>query len=297
MAAANERPSPFQSFEADRERLRKIAYRLLGSASDADDAVQEAWLRLRSVDADEVNNLHGWMTTVVSRIALDMLRARKTRREEPLVVQAVEPILNRELRGGPEQDALLAEAVGIGLMIVLDRLEPPERLAFVLHDIFGVGFADIAPIVGRSTAAARQLASRARRRLHGVGGLDEPSLELQRRVVGAFFAASRDGNFQALLEVLDPDATLRVDVDVTLSGDPIITTGADAIAKRAQYGAAARGRWSEMLLIDGKVGIVVAPFGQVRMAMTFELAADRIRRIEITTKPESLAALELCLFA
>lgn len=281
-------------FDAERDLLRAVAFRMLGSSSEAEDAIQEAWLRLRSVDSTEIGSLRGWLTTVVSRVALDMLRARKARREERLVAEVFEPILNREQRANPEQEALMAEAVGIGLMAVLDRLEPAERLAFVLHDIFGVSFADIAPIVGRSTVAARQLASRARRRLRGGDVAGNANIERQRRVVGAFFAASRDGDFAALLKVLNPDATLHVDL-VTTSGDPAVTAGAAAIAKRALLGAAARGRSSELMLIDGGIGIVVAPFGQVRLVMMFRLVDERISRIDVMTDPKRIAALRLTL--
>lgn len=282
-----------RGFDAERERLHAVAFRMLGSSSEAEDAVQEAWLRLGSVDATEIGNLRGWLTTVVSRVALDMLRARKARREERLVAGEIEPILNRDQRADPEQEAVLAEAVGIGLLVVLDRLEPSERLAFVLHDIFGVSFADIAPIVGRSPVAARKLASRARRRLRGASEVGEADLERQRRVVGAFFAASREGDFAALLEVLDPDATLHVDPEVTASGEPAVATGAAAIAKRAQFGAAARGQSSQLMLVDGGVGIVVAPFGHVRLVMQFQVADDRIYRIDIVTDLKRLAGLQI----
>lgn len=286
--------SAIERFAAERERLIAVAFRMLGSSMEAEDVVQEAWIRLHSADSAEIINMRGWLTTVVSRVALDTLRARKTRREELLITEEVEPILDRDRHAGPEQEALLAEAVGIGLMVVLDRLEPPERLAFVLHDIFGVSFMDIAPIVGRSTVAARQLASRARRRLHGASTDGALSVERQRRVVEAFFAASREGDFTALLRLLDPDATMSVDLEGSL-GAPAVTTGAATIARRAQLGAAARGRWSELMLVDGAVGIVVAPFGQVRLVMQFKVVNDRIYGIDVVSDRTRLAELHISL--
>jgi RNA polymerase sigma factor (sigma-70 family) len=281
-----------EGFDRERERLRAVAFRLLGTTAEADDAVQEAWLRLNSTDAAGIVNLQGWLTTVVSRIALDMLRARKSRREDELTIDNAEPAVGLRSRSDPEQEALLAEAVGIGLMVILDRLEPPERIAFVLHDIFGVNFGDIAPIVDRSPVAARQLASRARRRIRGGSAQGAPSIDEQRRVVSAFFAASRQGDFEALLELLDPDATLKVDFEGS-PGAPSVTEGASIIAKRAQLGAAAQGRWSELMLVDGAAGIVVAPFGQIRLIMQFKLIGSRIRQIDIVTEQRRLAGLQI----
>jgi RNA polymerase sigma-70 factor, ECF subfamily len=200
-----------EQFEEHRARLRAVAYRMLGSLSEADDAVQEAWIRLSRTDANAVENLGGWLTTVVARVSLNMLRSRRTRREEPLV-RLPEPIIDRADGVDPEHEALLADSVGLAMLVVLETLSPPERVAFVLHDIFGMPFEEIAPIVDRSPDAARQLASRARRRVQGEKTVPDVDLDTQRRVVDAFLAAAREGDFEGLLEVLDPDVVLRVDV-------------------------------------------------------------------------------------
>src|SRR5262245_65813884 len=207
----NERDWLAQRFETQRTRLRAVAYRMLGSLSEADDAVQEAWLRLSRSDADAIENLDGWLTTVVARVSLNMLRARKTRREEPLEGKLPEPILDRADGIDPEHEALLADSVGLALLVVLETLSPPERLAFVLHDMFAVPFDEIAPIVNRSPEATRQLASRARRRVQGEQKVPDADLDEQWRVVDAVLAASREGNFEALLELLDPDVVVRAD--------------------------------------------------------------------------------------
>ena len=198
-------------FEEHRGHLRAVAYRMLGSASEADDALQEAWLRLSRAGADAVQNMGGWLTTVVARVCLNMLRSRKSRREEPLDTNVPDPIISRDDRSDPEQEALLADSVGLALLVVLETLTPPERLAFVLHDMFAVPFEEIGPIVDRSPEAARQLASRARRRVRGGAAAPDVDLERQREVVNAFFAAAREGNFEALVGVLDPDVVLRSD--------------------------------------------------------------------------------------
>src|SRR5512133_1677559 len=220
-----------ERFEEHRTRLRAVAYRMLGSVSEADDAVQEAWLRLSRADTGEIENLGGWLTTVVARVSLNMLRSRKVRREEPLDVHMPEPIVDRADGIDPEHEALLADSVGLALLVVLETLSPPERLAFVLHDMFGVPFDEIAPIVDRSPEAARQLASRARRRVQGEQTVPDADLETQRRVFEAFVAASRDGDFQALLEVLDPDVVLRVDFGP--EGGWREVRGAEAVAGQA----------------------------------------------------------------
>src|SRR5512133_3107465 len=208
----NERDWLAERFEERRTRLRAVAYRMLGSLSEADDAVQEAWLRLNRTDADAIENLDAWLTTVVARVSLNMLRARKTRREEPIEAQLPEPILDRADGINPEHEALLADSVGLALLVVLETLSPPERLAFVLHDMFAVPFDEIAPIVDASPEAARQLASRARRRVRADKTVPDADIDTQRRVVYAFLAASREGDFEALLEVLDPDVVLRADL-------------------------------------------------------------------------------------
>ena len=208
----DERELLAEQFEEHRARLRAVAYRMLGSLSEADDAVQEAWLRLSRTNAGEVENLGGWLTTVIARVSLNMLRSRKGRREEPLGMHLPEPIVDRADGIDPEHEALLADSVGLALLVVLETLSPPERLAFVLHDMFAVPFDEIAPIVNRSPEAARQLASRARRRVQGENTVPDADLDTQRKVVDAFLAAAREGDFEALLEVLDPDVVLRVDL-------------------------------------------------------------------------------------
>jgi RNA polymerase sigma factor (sigma-70 family) len=220
-------------FDADRARLRAVAYRMLGSLSEADDAVQEAWLRLSRADASGVENLGGWLTTVVGRVCLDMLRSRRNRREEPLDVHMPDPIVSRENDIDPEQGALHTESVGLALLVVLETLDPAERLAFVLHDMFAVPFDAIAPIVGRSTTAARQLASRARRRVRGAAPVPDTDLSRQREVVDAFFAAARDGEFDALVAVLDPDIVLRSDGGVARPAATVLLRGAGACLRAA----------------------------------------------------------------
>ncbi|MGH8956981.1 MAG: sigma-70 family RNA polymerase sigma factor, partial [Microbacterium sp.] len=223
----DEREYLTQQFEARRDHLRAVAYRMLGSVSEADDALQESWLRVSRADAGEVENLGGWLTTIVSRVCLDMLRSRKARREEPLGTHVPEPIVSVEDEVDPEHETLLADSVGLALQVVLDTLTPAERLAFVLHDMFGVPFDEIAPIVDRSPAAARQLASRARRRVRGGAPPPDVDLARQREVVDAFLDAARDGDFDALLEVLDPEVVLRVDRGATRPG--ISLQGATAV--------------------------------------------------------------------
>src|SRR5215467_11253364 len=219
-----------ERFEEHRARLRAVAYRMLGSLSEADDAVQEAWIRLSRTDADEVENLGGWLTTVVARVSLNMLRTRRTRREEPLV-RVPEPIIDRADGVDPEHEALLADSVGLAMLVVLETLTPPERVAFVLHDIFGMPFEEIATIVDRSPEATRQLASRGRRRIQGERTVPDGDLATQRRVVDAFIAAAREGDFQGLLEVLDPEVVLRVDFGP--QGESLEVRGADVVAGQA----------------------------------------------------------------
>src|SRR5687768_11809648 len=222
-----------QQFEEHRTRLRAVAYRMLGSLSEADDAVQETWLRLSRIDADEVENLGGWLTTVVARVSLNMLRARRSWREEPLDVRMPEPIVDRADGTDPEHEALLADAVGLALLVVLETLNPAERLAFVLHDMFAVPFDEIAPIVDRSPEAARQLASRARRRVQGEPAVPDADLGTQREVLDAFLAAAREGDFGALLSVLDPDVVLRADSGAVSIGASRVVRGAANVARQA----------------------------------------------------------------
>ena len=222
-----------ERFEEHRTRLRAVAYRMLGSPSEADDAVQEAWLRLNRADTGSVENLTAWLTTVVARVCLNMLRTRESRREEPLDVHGPDPIISREDGGDPEQEALLADSVGLALLVVLDTLTPAERLAFVLHDMFAVPFDEIGPMIERSPAAARQLASRARRRVKGGAPVPDADLTRQRRVVDAFLAAARGGDFEALVALLDPDVVLRADRAAGPTPAPIVLRGVRSVAKGA----------------------------------------------------------------
>ncbi len=246
-------------FEESREHLRSVAYRMLGSLSEADDAVQEAWLRLSRADTSAVENLAGWLTTVVARICLDMLRSRRSRREEPLDRFGAEPAGVDDGGIDPEQEAILADSVGLALLVVLETLAPAERLAFVLHDMFAVSFEEIAPIVGRTPSAARQLASRGRRRVQGVASVPEVDLDRQREVVQAFLAASREGDFAALLAALDPDVVFRSDATATAPGTPREMRGAPKVAQQF----VGRAVLARVALVNGSVGVVVAPRGQL----------------------------------
>jgi len=280
-----------ERFEERRTRLRAVAYRMLGSLSEADDAVQEAWLRLNRTDADAIENLDGWLTTVVARVSLNMLRTRKTRREEPLEAQLPEPILDRADGMNPEHEALLADSVGLALLVVLETLSPPERLAFVLHDMFAVPFEEIAPIVGRTTEGTRQLASRARRRVRGGTPAPRADLVRQRQVVDTFLMALRGGDFQGLLAVLDPDLVVRADFGGP-SGAPSEIRGAAVWAKGAvTYGHLARA--VRLALLNGAVGLVMAPHGRLTRALTFKIANGTITEIEIIGDPARLGELEV----
>jgi RNA polymerase sigma factor (sigma-70 family) len=284
-----------ERFEENRTQLRAVAYRMLGSVSEADDAVQDAWLRLSRADTSEVQNLSGWLTTVVGRVCLDMLRSRRARREEPLDTPTVEPAASR--MGAvvdPEHEALLADSIGLALLVVLDSLTPAERLAFVLHDMFAVPFDEIAPIVGRTTDATKMLASRARRRIGGTAqeGLKAPrdaDLVRHREVVGAFLAASRGGNFDALVAVLDPDVVLRADPETVRMGAPKEVAGAAAVADTF----AGRARGAKLALIDGAAGAVWSTDGQPRVVFGFTITDGRIVAIEMVSDPVRLAELEL----
>jgi RNA polymerase sigma factor (sigma-70 family) len=274
-------------FEDHRGRLRAVAYRMLGSASEADDAVQEAWLRLSRSDADAVENLGGWLTTVVARVCLNMLEARRSRREEPVGGDLPDPVAHRGDDHDPEQQALAAEGVGLALLVVLDTLTPAERLAFVLHDLFAVPFEEIAPIVDRSPAAARQLASRARRRVQGAPPPDA-DLARQRAVVDAFLAASRQGDFEALLALLDPDVVLRADPAAVRTGAAAEVRGAAAVAGTFS----GRAQTARPALVDGAPGAVWAPGGRPRVAFGFTVADGRILAIDLLADPERLALVE-----
>jgi len=280
-----------ERFQAHRTHLRAVAYRMLGSLSEADDAVQEAWLRLGRADTSGVENLGGWLTTTVARVCLDMLRARRSRREEPLEARLPDPVLSRDGQLDPEQQALLAEGVGLALLVVLETLAPAERLAFVLHDMFAVPFDQIGPIVGRSPAAARQLASRARRRVQGSAPPPDADLARQRTVVDAFLAAARGGDFDALLAVLDPDVVLRSD-RAALPGGSVVVRGAAAVARQA-LSFARFAPFARPVLVNGTAGIVAVPGGRPFAVLGFTVRRGKIVEILILADPERLRRLDL----
>jgi RNA polymerase sigma-70 factor, ECF subfamily len=290
----NERDYLAERFEKHRARLRSVAYRMLGSLSEADDAVQEAWLRLGRSDADQIENLGGWLTTVVARVSLDMLRSRDRRREEPLEPRVPEPIVDRADGTDPEHEALLADSVGLALMVILETLTPAERLAFVLHDVFAIPFDEIAPIVERSPEAARQLASRARRRVQGERTVPDADIETQREVVDAFAAASREGDFQALLELLDPDVVLRVDRGPVPARVPREFRGAEAVASRALAGARLNVE-ARPALVNGIAGVVAMREGEPVSVGAITVRNRRIVRIDVLADPDRLRELDLTL--
>ena len=279
-----------QRFEEHRTRLRAVAYRMLGSLSEADDAVQEAWLRLSRSDADEIENLGGWLTTVVSRVSLNMLRSRKARREEPLAERLPDPLIDRADGVGPEHEALLADSVGLALLVVLETLSPPERLAFVLHDIFAVPFDEIAPIVDRSPEAARQLASRARRRVRAERTVPDADLETQREVINAFLAAAREGDFDRLVAVLDPDVVLRQDFGPV--GGRREIRGAAEVAGQAR-GYAQLGLDIRPALINGVAGAVAFRDGQPFSIGALTVRNGKIVELDFLADPERLRDLDL----
>jgi RNA polymerase sigma-70 factor (ECF subfamily) len=280
-----------ERFEAHRTHLRAVAYRILGSLNEADDAVQEAWLRLHRSDTSGVANLGGWLATVVARVCLDMLRARRARREEPLGAHLPEPIVSGEGGVDPEHQALVADAVGLALLVVLDTLTPAERVAFVLHDMFAVPFEEIAAIVGRSPTAARQLASRARRRVRAETTVPDPDLARQREVVGAFLAAARAGDFDALVAVLDPDVVLRADTGPGFT-EPTYLRGAAKVAGQA-LAFSSRAGSVRPALVNAAAGLVVAAGGRPIAVMGFTVAHDRIVDIDILADPARLRQLHL----
>jgi RNA polymerase sigma-70 factor, ECF subfamily len=281
-----------ERFEEQRTRLRAVAYRMLGSLSEADDAVQEAWLRLNRTDASEVQNLGGWLTTVVARISLNMLRSRNSRREEPIGVHVPEPIVDRADGTDPEHEALLADSVGLALLVVLEALSPAERLAFVLHDMFALPFDEIAPIVDRSPDAARQLASRARRRVQGENTVPDADLDTQREVVAAFLAAAREGDFDALVAVLDPDVVLRADLGPVPAGGSREVRGAAAVAGQALT-YSRLGLVVQPALINGAVGAVSTRDGEPFSVGGFMIRGGKIVEIDILADPERLRRLDL----
>ena len=284
-----------EQFEAYRPHVRAVAYRMLGSVSEAEDAVQEAWIRLSRTDASGIDNLRGWLTTVVARVCLDMLRTRTSRREDPLDVHVPDPVI-RAIGGaadeGPEADSMLAESVGLALLVVLEKLEPAERLAFVLHDVFAMSFEEIAPIVDRSVVATRQLASRARRRVRGQAPTSDADLRNQRRVVDAFLAAVQNGDFGALVAVLDPDIVLRADGGA-VKGMSRVVRGAQAVV--AQAAAFSKlGLSSQVVLVNGNVGVVSRlPDGRVLSVIGFTIAGGKVVEMDILADPERLSRLDL----
>jgi RNA polymerase sigma-70 factor, ECF subfamily len=278
-----------ERFEADRARLRKIAYRLLGSSTDAEDALQEAWLRLARTDNSSIENLSGWLTTVVARVCLDMLRARKSREE------ALNALADRSAglaeTADLEQEELIADSVGLALMVVLDKLSPAERIAFVLHDVFDLPFEEIAPIVGRTSGTARQLASRARRRVRSRPSTSAAEMSERRRIVIAFLDAVRAGDMQAIVALLDPDVVIQVDASAAPGGRRVEVRGSTAVAKGA-LAFAARTRFASLLLVNGTPGIVVAPDGRARYALIMDIAGEKIRAIDVVADPARLNRID-----
>ena len=282
-------------FEANRTHLQTVAHRMLGSVSEADDAVQEAWLRLSRSDTDGVENLRGWLTTVVARVCLDILRSRKSRREEPLAPDVPDTMVGID----PEREALLADSVGLALLVALETLAPAERVAFVLHDMFDLPFDEIAPIVGRSPTAARQLASRARRRVRGADTVPDADRTLQRRVVDAFLAAARGGSFDALLAVLDPDVVLRADSAAVQASASRQARGAPKLAPVIRGAAAVADTFSgraaaaQPALVNGAAGLAWAPGGRARAVIGFTITGGKIVAIDLIADPERLSLLDL----
>jgi len=278
------------TFDRQRPRLRAVAYRILGSLSEADDAVQETWLRLSRTDAEQIDSLERWLTTVVARICLNMLRSRRTRREQPLERFLPEPIIGDPAAGtDPEHEALLADSVGIALQVVLDTLSPPERLAFVLHDMFAVPFEEIAAMVDRSPQATRQLASRARRRVRDEAPAPDPDLTRQRAVVDAYFAAARDGDLAALVAVLDPDVVLRAH---RRDGDPIELRGATRVARGAM-GARRFAPYVRPALVNGAAGVVAFDAERPFAVLAFTVIGDRAVAIDVFNDPELVGKLDI----
>ncbi|HJQ74370.1 MAG TPA: RNA polymerase sigma factor SigJ [Gaiellaceae bacterium] len=281
-------------FEQHRAHLQAVAYRMLGSLSEAEDAVQESWFRLNRSETSQVENMRGWLTTVVARVCLDMLRARRARREEHLGDELPEPVVTLPQEDGPEEEALLADSVGLALLVVLNTLTPAERLAFVLHDMFGMPFEEIAPIVERSPAATRQLASRARRRVRGATPVAEPDLAQQRRVVDAFLAAAREGDFDALVAVLDPDVVFRADRGrLATDGVRPVVTGATAVAEQILARAPRFAGFARPAIVNGSAGLVAVPRVRPIAVLGFTISRDRIVEIDLVADPAKLRALTL----
>ncbi len=278
-----------ETFEEHRIHLRAVAYRMLGSLTEADDAVQDAWVRVSRADTSGVENLGGWLTTIVARVCLNMLRSRNVRREESLEVHVPDPVISPVGELGPEGEALLADSVGLALLVVLDALAPAERLAFVLHDMFGLPFEEIAPMVGRSATAARQLASRARRRVKGAQ-IPDSNLARQRTVVDAFFLAARSGDFDALVAVLHPDVVLRADFGPNRPAASTIVRGAAAVARQARLGANPAALLHPAL-INGAAGVVITLDGHPHGVMAFTVVNDQVLELDVIGDPERVRRL------
>src|SRR5216684_5541493 len=280
-----------EQFEEHRPHVRGVAYRMLGSVSEAEDAVQEAWIRLSRTDVSGVDNLRAWLTTVVARVCLDMLRTRTSRREDPLETHVPDPVITRADRD-PESEAMLADSVGLALLVVLEKLEPAERLAFVLHDVFGMTFEEIAPVVDRSVLATRQLASRARRRVQGQAPTSDADLRTQHHVVDAFLAAVHDGDFEALVTVLDPEIVLRADGGA-VKGMSRLVRGAQAVASQAAT-FSKLGLSSQVVLVNGNIGVVSRlPDGRVLSVIGFTIAGGKVVEMDILADPDRLSRLDL----
>jgi RNA polymerase sigma factor (sigma-70 family) len=284
--------SKAEEFESQRPRLQAVAYRMLGSVSEAEDAVQEAWLRLSRTNGDGIDNLSGWLTTVVGRVCIDMLRARRSRREEYVGTWLPEPIVNDDQQLDPEHETLLADSVGVALLVVLETLSPAERLAFVLHDMFGVPFDEIGPMVERSPEAARQLASRARRRVRGAAPTPDPDMARQREVVEAFLEAARGGDFEALLATLDPDVVMRADPGPTAHGAPESIEGAEAVARFAAARGPSFAPSCRVVLVNGSPGLMVVRNGRVRGVNAITVVNGRIVTMDLVLNPDKLKAVE-----
>ncbi|MEU4330593.1 RNA polymerase sigma factor SigJ [Nonomuraea dietziae] len=281
-------------FQGHRPHLKAVAYRMLGSLSEAEDAVQEAWLRLARSDSGDIDNLGGWLTTVVGRVCLDMLRARKSRREESLEERLPDPVISRaDAAPDPEQEVLLADSVGLALLVVLESLTPAERLAFVLHDMFGMPFEQIAPIVDRTPVAAKKLASRARQRVRGAAPNPDPDLTTQRRVVDAFLAAARGGDFDALVSILDPEVVLRADGGLLTSGMKVIRGAAAVAGQLATFQRMATSAATHPALVNGLAGLVNTVDDRLISVMSFTISDSKIATIDILSDPERLAQLNL----
>jgi RNA polymerase sigma-70 factor (ECF subfamily) len=281
-----------REFEEHRAHLQAVAYRMLGSVTEAEDAVQESWFRLNRSETSQVENMRGWLTTVVARVCLDLLRARRARREDTVGGEPSEPVVALPQENGPEDEAILADSVGLALLVVLDTLTPAERLAFVLHDMFGLPFEEIAPIVERTPAAARQLASRARRRVRGATPTAKPDLEHQRRVVDAFLAAAREGDFDALVAVFDPDVVFRADRGrLAFAGSLPVVTGADAVAKQVLARAPTFARFARPAIVNGAAGLNVVSGKRLIAVLGFTVSDDRVVELDLVADPDKLGEL------